>query len=59
MTPGDDHSTIRTGFGPQVIAALRSTALTLLRLAGHATIARARRHVGWPVGLTLQSMTAA
>jgi hypothetical protein len=41
------------------MAALRSTALTLHLLAGHATIARARRHVGWPAGLTLEAMTAA
>jgi predicted transposase YbfD/YdcC len=40
----EDHSQIRTGSGPQVMAILRNTAIGLLRLAGYVSIAAALRH---------------
>jgi predicted transposase YbfD/YdcC len=40
----EDRSQIRTGAGPQVMATLRNTAIGLLRLAGHSSIAAALRH---------------
>ncbi|HVV19775.1 MAG TPA: ISAs1 family transposase [Pseudonocardiaceae bacterium] len=40
----EDRSQVRTGCGPQVMATLRNTAIGLLRLAGHSSIAAALRH---------------
>jgi predicted transposase YbfD/YdcC len=40
----EDRSQVRTGSGPQVMASLRNTAISLLRLAGWDNIARALRH---------------
>lgn len=40
----EDHSQIRTGGGPQVMATLRNTAIGLLRLDDHTNIAKALRH---------------
>ena len=42
--PAKDASQIRTGNGPQVMATLRNLAIGILKLAGHASIAAARRH---------------
>jgi predicted transposase YbfD/YdcC len=44
VTFAEDHSQTRTGGGPQVMATLRNTALSLLRLEGQANIAKALRH---------------
>jgi predicted transposase YbfD/YdcC len=44
VTYGEDHSQIRTQAGPQIMATLRNTAISLLRLAGHTNIAAALRH---------------
>jgi predicted transposase YbfD/YdcC len=44
VTYGEDNSQTRTGNGPQVMATLRNTAISLLRLAGHTNIAKAHRH---------------
>jgi predicted transposase YbfD/YdcC len=59
VTFGEDHSTVRAGGGPQVLAALRNLAIGLLRLAGATNIAAAcRRYAAQPalalsvVGLT-------
>ena len=59
VTYGEDEATVRTGNGPQALAALRNTALTLLRRAGETNIAAAcRRYAAQPalalaaVGLT-------
>lgn len=41
---GEDRSQIRTQGGPQVMATLRNTAISLLRLDGHDNIAAALRH---------------
>ena len=40
----EDHSQTRVGTGPQVMATLRNTALSVLRLNGHDNIAKALRH---------------
>jgi predicted transposase YbfD/YdcC len=45
VTYGEDASTARTGTGPHVMATLRNLAISILRLAGHASIAPALRHV--------------
>jgi predicted transposase YbfD/YdcC len=44
VTYDEDRSQIRTGNGPQVMATLRNTAISLLRLDGHTNIAKAHRH---------------
>lgn len=41
----EDRHQARTGSGPQVMAILRNTTLSLLRLAGHHNIAPALRHL--------------
>jgi predicted transposase YbfD/YdcC len=49
VTFDEDRSQARTGAGPQVMAALRSTAIAALRRAGHTNIAAAlRTHAGQP-----------
>jgi predicted transposase YbfD/YdcC len=44
VTFGEDASTARTGTGPHVMAALRNLVISILRLAGHTSIASALRH---------------
>ncbi|MCZ7421106.1 ISAs1 family transposase [Verrucosispora sp. WMMA2121] len=44
VTYDEDRSQIRTGTGPQVMAALRNTAISALRLTGITNIAAANRH---------------
>jgi predicted transposase YbfD/YdcC len=44
VTFGEDASTARTGTGPHVMAALRNLVISILRLAGHASIAAGLRH---------------
>ena len=44
VTYGEDQSAARSGSIPQVLAAVRNTAIGLLRLAGHANIAAATRY---------------
>jgi predicted transposase YbfD/YdcC len=59
VTFGEDHSAVRTGAGPQVMAALRNTAINVSRLAGHANIAAAQRHYSWTPGAAVDTITAA
>jgi predicted transposase YbfD/YdcC len=40
----EDASRVRTGHAPRIMATLRNTAISLLRLAGHTNIAQALRH---------------
>jgi hypothetical protein len=40
----EDRSQVRTASAPQVMATLRNLAITILRLAGHVSIAAAIRH---------------
>jgi len=42
----EDRHQLRTGSGPHVMATLRNTAISLLRLAGWNRIAAALRHQG-------------
>jgi len=44
VTFDEDRSTVRTGNAPQVMATIRNTAVGILRLAGHTSIAAALRH---------------
>lgn len=44
VTYDEDRSQVRTGNAPQVMATLRNTAISMLRLAGWANIAQALRH---------------
>lgn len=44
LTFDEDHSAVRTGHGPQVMAALRNLAITALRLSGTTNIAAGLRH---------------
>lgn len=44
VTYDEDRSAVRTGHGPQVMAALRNLAITTLRLSGVTNIAAALRH---------------
>ena len=44
VTYDEDRSQIRTGTGPQVMAALRNAAIGALRTAGVTNIAAANRH---------------
>jgi predicted transposase YbfD/YdcC len=44
VTFGEDHSQIRTGSAPQILAACRNAAISLLRLGGCTNIAQALRH---------------
>lgn len=46
VTFDEDRHQLRTGSGPQVMATLRNTTISLLRLAGHTKIATALRHHG-------------
>ncbi|WP_433268356.1 hypothetical protein ACQPWR_09085 [Micromonospora vinacea] len=44
VTCDEDRSQIRTGTGPEVMAALRNAAIGALRLTGVTNIAAANRH---------------
>lgn len=44
VTFREDHSRIRTGHAPQILAAICNALITLLGRAGHTTYACARRH---------------
>jgi len=44
VTFGEDHSRLRTGDAPQIMACLRNLAIALLHRAGHTAMASARRH---------------
>ncbi|BAK35272.1 putative transposase [Microlunatus phosphovorus NM-1] len=54
LTFDEDHSTVRTGTLPQLMATLRNTAIGLLRLRGkHTNIAAATRSLGRQTGQLL------
>jgi hypothetical protein len=44
VTYDEDRSQVRTGSGPQIMASLRNMVITILRLAGAASIAAALRY---------------
>jgi hypothetical protein len=51
-----DASQIRTGSGPQAMAALRNLAIGILKTAGHASIAAACRHHARDATRTLETL---
>ena len=59
VTYQEDHSLVRTGNAPRVMATLRSLAISLLRLDGHANIAAANRHHARDPQRTLKLLQAA
>jgi len=56
VTYGEDHSTVRAGTTPQVMAALRNTAIGLHRLAGATNIAAACRRCAAQPALALAAL---
>jgi hypothetical protein len=58
VTFDEDRSQVRTGSGPQVMAALRNTALGLLRLKGVRNIAAATRTCAWHADRALALVTS-
>jgi len=52
----EDRSQIRTAAGPQIMASLRNLVVTILRLAGYASIAAALRHHARRPGRPLQTI---
>ncbi len=59
VTEGEDHSSVRTGHGPQVMAALRNTAINIIRLRGGTNIAAAHRDFSYRPADVLDALTAA
>ena len=59
VTEGEDHSRVRTGHGPQVMAALRDTAINIIRLRGGINIAAAHRAFSHSPADVLDALTAA
>jgi predicted transposase YbfD/YdcC len=59
VTYQEDKSLVRTGNAPRVMAALRSLAISLLRLHGHANIAAANRHHARDPHRTIKLLQAA
>ena len=59
VTYQEDKSLVRTGSAPRVMASLRSLAISLLRLDGHANIAAANRHHARDPQRTLKLLQAA
>jgi predicted transposase YbfD/YdcC len=54
VTFGEDASQVRTGAGPQALAALRNVVIALLRHAGWTNIAAGLRYNAWRPGAALQ-----
>ena len=59
VTYQEDKSLVRTGNAPRVMATLRSLAISVLRLDGHANIAAANRHHARDPQRTLKLLQAA
>jgi predicted transposase YbfD/YdcC len=59
VTEGEDHSSVRTGHGPQVMAALRNTAINIIRLRGDTNIAAAHRAFSYQPANVLDALAAA
>ena len=55
-TYDEDRCTVRRGAAPQVLATLRNLAISLLRLAGFASIATGTRWAAWDPARTLALM---
>jgi predicted transposase YbfD/YdcC len=59
VTEGEDHSSVHAGHGPQVMAALRNTAINIIRLRGTTNIAAAHRDFSYRPADVLDALTAA
>jgi predicted transposase YbfD/YdcC len=59
VTEGEDHSRVRTGNGPQVMAAVRNTAINIIRLRGDSNIAAAHRDFSYRPADVLDALAAA
>jgi predicted transposase YbfD/YdcC len=59
VTEGEDHSSVHAGQGPQVMAALRNTAINIIRLRGGTNIAAAHRHFSYQPADVLDELTTA
>ncbi len=59
VTQGEDHSSVRTGNGPQVMAALRNTSINIIRLRGGTNIAAAHRDFSYRPADVLEALTTA
>ncbi len=59
VTHGEDASRIRTGTGPQLLAALRNTDLNLARLRGETNIAASQRRNAWAGPTAADTVNAA
>ena len=59
VTHGEDASRIRTGTGPQLMAALRNTDLNLARLRGETNIAASQRRNAWAGSTAADTVHAA
>ena len=59
ITHGEDASRIRTGTGPQLMAALRNTDLNLARLRGETNIAASQRRNAWAGSAAADTVNAA
>jgi predicted transposase YbfD/YdcC len=58
VTEGEDHSRVRTGSGPQVMAAVRNTAINIIRLRGGTNIAAAHRDFSYRPADVLNAIAA-
>ena len=56
VTYGEDASQVRTGNGPQVMAALRNLTIGIMKMAGHRNIAAASRHYAPDATRTLAAL---
>jgi hypothetical protein len=52
----EDRSQVRTAAGPRIMASLRNLAITILRLAGHTSIAAALRYHARRPGRPLRTL---
>lgn len=59
VTQGEDACRIRTGTGPQLMAALRNTDLNLARLRGETNIAASQRRNAWAGSTAADTVIAA
>jgi hypothetical protein len=56
VTYGENHSQVRTGNSPRVMASLGNLAIGILKLTGTANIAAASRHHGRDAARTLATL---
>lgn len=56
VTFGEDRGQVRTGAGPQVLAAIRNTAIAVVRRAGYTNVAEGLRHFAAQPGQALTAL---